>query len=149
VDRRHPAAGRRRGSRLTECVTARPAPCDVTPGWLAVGAAGSQSSVTPEGQGQARRYVRVRWDHALTDEPSVVVAELDARGCEVRKVEQYADGRRDLAGRGWETGSSFLSLDPWPSLDRINASDEFAAEEIPKSDFEALWRSAEEWFDDR
>ena len=32
---------------------------------------------------------------------------------------------------------------PRPSLDRIPASDEFAAEEIPESDFEALWWSAE------
>lgn len=38
-------------------------------------------------------YLKVRWFHENSDEPVVLMSELDASRYEVRKVEIFADGR--------------------------------------------------------
>ena len=38
------------------------------------------------------RYQRVRWTHDFVDEPTVLFAEIDDEGWEVRKVNVYRDG---------------------------------------------------------
>jgi hypothetical protein len=42
------------------------------------------------------KYVKVRWNHALPNEPVVLYSELDDQMWETRKVEVYADGRADF-----------------------------------------------------
>src|SRR5258705_13531981 len=39
------------------------------------------------------QYIRVRWKHALPDEPVELLSELDSESWEVRKVEVFRDGR--------------------------------------------------------
>jgi hypothetical protein len=93
------------------------------------------------------RYLRVRWFHDLDDEPVLIFSELDDQGYETRKIEQYRSGRRDIAhAAGW-TGSTSLSSEPLPTLDFINAQEEFEGVEIPASEFEEVWQEAWRWFD--
>ena len=94
------------------------------------------------------RYIRVRWIHELADEPVQLFSELDEDGFELRKVEQYANGHRDVASRVGGTGSTLLGEEPVPSLDAINAQSEFVGEEITANDFERVWNEAWKWFDD-
>jgi len=94
------------------------------------------------------RYLRVRWLHGLADEPVLLYSELDEAGYEVRKVEEYADGHRDVANSGGDTGSTFLSESPIPPLESINSQPEFDGEEITADEFERVWAEAWEWFDE-
>ena len=52
------------------------------------------------------RHQRVRWIHERADEPVVLYAEVDDDGWEVRKVDQYIDGRLVRAGPGEESGGT-------------------------------------------
>jgi hypothetical protein len=54
------------------------------------------------------RYQAVRWAHDLVDEPVMLFSEIDADGYEVRKVDEYRNGRLDLADAVTETGSTAL-----------------------------------------
>jgi hypothetical protein len=94
------------------------------------------------------RYVKVGGFHELDDQPVVLYSEVNDDGYEVRKVEEYADGHRDLANKGGETGSTFLSDVPLPGLAVINAQDEFVGEEITEDEFEEVWAAAWNWFDE-
>lgn len=93
------------------------------------------------------RYQRVRWRQDSAEFPVVLYSEVDADGWEVRKVDEYADGRRDLAGEGIETGSTFLGEDQTPPIDEINADPQFDAVEITADEFESVWRAAKDWFE--
>lgn len=79
----------------------------------------------------------------------MLYSEVADDGVEVRKVEVYRDGRMDLADAVTRTGSTRLSETKLPSLDEINAQGEFAAEAASADEFEAVWKRAWEWFDDR
>lgn len=94
------------------------------------------------------RYLEVRWDHSLPDEPVLIYSEIDDDGWEVRKVEQYASGRRDLAGPDILTGSTVLSETQLPRLAEINAQSEFGGRLITREEFEAVWADASHWFDE-
>jgi hypothetical protein len=94
------------------------------------------------------RYQAVQWHHDLADEPIVLYSEIDDAGLEVRKVEEYRDGRLDVADRTTETGSTFLSEEVMPGLEEINAQAEFEGRAITKEEFEAIWARAWKWFDD-
>jgi uncharacterized protein DUF6881 len=43
------------------------------------------------------RYQRVVWHHGHPDEPVVLCSEIDDQGIEIRKVDEYRDGRLDYA----------------------------------------------------
>ena len=90
------------------------------------------------------RYQRVRWSHSFADEPVLLYSEISDDGFENRKVEEYADGRRDRAGNGQQFASTYLSAEPLPPLDAINAQDEFVGEEITAVEFETVWAAAAE-----
>lgn len=88
------------------------------------------------------RYQAVRWIHDFDDEPVMLFSEVDPRGAECRKVEEYRDGRLDVAGQGFENGSTQLAQSLMPSLDEINMASEFVARSIDKRAFEAVWLRA-------
>lgn len=92
------------------------------------------------------KYLRVRWLHAFSDEPVVLYAEIDEDGYETRKVDEYRDGRLDVADERTETGSTRLSELPCPPLEEINADEEFDGHEIEAREFEDVWHRAWEWF---
>lgn len=93
------------------------------------------------------RYLRVRWHHDSPEGPVLLYSEVDDEGWEVRKVDEYVNGRRDLAGNGVETGSTFLAEDRTPSLEEINADPQFDGAEISSEEFESTWDAARNWFD--
>ncbi|BCW45479.1 hypothetical protein [Arthrobacter sp. StoSoilB5] len=89
-------------------------------------------------------YQRVEWHHGFDEEPIVIYSEIDAKGFETRKVEQFRDGSTTFADELTATGSSWLSEVALPSLEEINEQSEFKAEPIAASTFEGVWRSAHE-----
>ena len=92
----------------------------------------------------ANSYLRVRWKHDHSDEPVVLYCELDEARCEVRKVEEFRDGRMTWAeGRG-AIGNTELGRAPVPPLAEITSS-EFEPEVITRAEFEAVWDNAGAW----
>lgn len=87
-------------------------------------------------------YQRVEWYQSSQEFPSVLYSEIDAEGWEVRKVDEYADGRLDIAAAGIETGRTFLGLVPVPPLDEINGDPQFEGVEISADEFEIVWERA-------
>lgn len=83
----------------------------------------------------------------MADEPVLLYSGVDFCGGELCKVEEYRGGRLDVAGDGIETGSTCLSEVPMPTLEEIDAIDEFSARLISELEFEAVWRRALDWFD--
>jgi hypothetical protein len=93
------------------------------------------------------RYQRVRWHQDSPDCPVVLYSEIDEDDWEVRKVDEYADGHRDLAASDLETGSTFLGLERIPSLEEINSDPQFEGVEITVEEFEEVWSKAKERFE--
>ena len=94
-------------------------------------------------QDDATRYLHVRWNHELPDEPVVILSEL-VGDQEVRKVEQYADGRVGWAGPEGQFGGSALSFGEGaiPSGEEIAADPQFTVLPIDGDGFEREWRAA-------
>jgi hypothetical protein len=90
------------------------------------------------------RYQRVRWLHNIPTEPVLLYPEIDNDGFEVRKIDECAEGHRDTASRDDQSGSTHLGAVPVPSLDAINAQDEFVGEEINAAEFERIWVATQE-----
>ena len=89
------------------------------------------------------KYIGVEWIHEFTDEPRAIYLELDAERYEARKIEVFKDGSVTKVSRDKpESGSTLLSSHPTPSLEEINASEEFHAQEISATEFEELWNSS-------
>lgn len=93
------------------------------------------------------RYQRVRWLQDSDEFPALLYSEVDDDGWEVRKVDEYRNGHRDLASASIETGNTILGEDRVPPLDEINKDPQFEGVEITEQDFEAVWAKAKEWFD--
>ena len=93
------------------------------------------------------RYQRVRWSHDAPDLPVVLYSEVDDAGREVRKVDEYTDGHRDLASATIETGTTRLGEGRIPPLDEINLDPQFDGLEISAQEFETVWGEAQKWFD--
>lgn len=87
------------------------------------------------------RYMKAIWQHDFPDEPSELYSEIDDDK-EVRKVDVYGDGRIGLAGRGRETGTTWLAEGPMPTVEQIDSMDDFEAKTIDASTFEGLWIEA-------
>lgn len=88
------------------------------------------------------RYQRVHWDHKFEDEPIVLYSEITADGREIRKVDEYRNGRLDFADVKRTTGTTVLSEKTMPSLNDIARQAEFRPEEITREEFEEVWRRA-------
>jgi hypothetical protein len=88
-----------------------------------------------------RSCLACRWSHSTSDEPTLIVSELDAARYEVRKIRQFADGRLERADRITEASTS-LSWEPTPSEAEIAANDECELVDIDAATFEENWRQA-------
>jgi hypothetical protein len=93
------------------------------------------------------RYLRVHWNHRSAGYPVVLCSEIGEDRYEVRKVDEYADGRLDLAGRGIETGNTALATERTPSLAEINLDRQFRATPMEPRDFERLRDRALAWLE--
>jgi hypothetical protein len=87
-------------------------------------------------------YIKVGWLHSFPNDPVFLYSELDADRWEVRKVEVYADGRMEYAGRGKAVGGAKLGKVPVPPLEEIANHPEFKPELISEIEFEAIWSKA-------
>ena len=85
------------------------------------------------------RYQRVIWHHDFADEPTILWSEIGDDGFECRKVDEYRDGRLSYADGQSSTGSTLLGDQPVPSIDEIDADDEFTATAVADADFETIW----------
>jgi hypothetical protein len=88
------------------------------------------------------RYIAVQWHHHCPEDPIELLSEIDDAGWEQRKIEVYADGRRDFADQREHTGATDLSLSPIPSLEEIAADPQFNPREISREEFEMSWKGA-------
>jgi hypothetical protein len=88
------------------------------------------------------RHQRVVWQHELEDEPTVLWSEIGDDGYELRKVDEYRDGRFDTADARSSTGSTLLGDQKVPSLDEINRDAEFTGTKISQGLFETIWDRA-------
>ena len=70
-----------------------------------------------------------RWDHSSPDEPIRLYEEIDEQRMEVRKVEEFRDGRLIRTDTINDSNPS-LSWEPVPPLADIDAPAEFAIEQL-------------------
>jgi uncharacterized protein DUF6881 len=88
-------------------------------------------------------YVRLEWIHDHEEEPRFIYSELDDERYETRKIEVFKDGRTvKVSEEHPESGSTGLADLAYPSLEEINAQEEFHMEEITAAEFEDLWNSS-------
>lgn len=88
------------------------------------------------------KCVKVRWFHQNPDYPVMLYSELDSQNWEVRKIEAYVDGRMDFADHEKRSGSTKLSIEPYPPLEDIGADSEFEPSLIAMDEFERVWAEA-------
>ena len=87
-------------------------------------------------------YIKVKWIHALSDEPVLLYSELDGDHWEVRKIEIFADERMGYASSSVSVGSTRLGEEPLPSLQQIASDPQFEPAAITQSEFDAIWAEA-------
>jgi hypothetical protein len=85
------------------------------------------------------KYIRVKWIHSFSREPVLMYSELDDNLWEHRKVEIFANRRRDYVSKFGVKGDSRLSKEPLPSLNKIALDPQFEPVEISKEEFEKIW----------
>ncbi|WP_018267574.1 DUF6881 domain-containing protein [Methylosinus sp. LW4] len=86
-------------------------------------------------------YICIRWIHENSNDPVLLISELDDHRWETRKVEIFADGAKGYATKNDETGGTALSLEQVPSIDEIAADPQFIPKEITKEEFEEFWKA--------
>ena len=86
--------------------------------------------------------IKVSWKQDDPHTPILVYSELDDERWEVRKVELFTDGSFGYADRATSRRTTFLGLEPIPTLSDIAAIPEFEPAEITKDEFEAMWLKA-------
>jgi hypothetical protein len=70
-------------------------------------------------------YIYVEWKHSLTDEPIILISEIDENRFETRKIELYSDGKVGFAYEDVEVMNAKLSTEPVPSIEEIATETEF------------------------
>lgn len=86
-------------------------------------------------------FQRVRWDHDDAEDPVVLWSHI-VDGWEVRKVDEFADGRLAWADDQHETDTTGLGQVPIPRPDEIAADPQFTVAVVDAADFERVWRRA-------
>ena len=84
-------------------------------------------------------YIKVIWKHSDSQYPSLLYSQLDENRWETRKVEIYADGRRDFASSSESSGDTRLGIEPVPLLEEIAGDPAFEPFEIEAAEFEQIW----------
>lgn len=88
------------------------------------------------------RYWKVDWQHEFQVEPIRIYSEIGSDGYEVRKVQEYRDGRKLKADELHETGEIGLSEIPVGPIEDVDSQPEFSASLINREDFETEWDQA-------
>ncbi|MFS1975323.1 DUF6881 domain-containing protein [Vibrio splendidus] len=87
-------------------------------------------------------YIKLDWTHLSADKPTTFYIELDENRYETRKVVVYLSGKMLYIDEVDFTKDVFLSEHPFPSHEEISTSDTLNSVDIPKCDFEQLWKKA-------
>lgn len=87
-------------------------------------------------------YIKVRWIHSFSDEPSIIFSELDSDRNEIRKIEKYKNGKVQIASQHIYSHFCQLSIYSIPFLDEINSDNQFEGCLISKEEFEKEWKAA-------
>ncbi|WP_136657848.1 hypothetical protein [Nitratireductor sp. XY-223] len=94
------------------------------------------------GRGVPASYCHVVWKTASGDDPCDYYDELDKARWSIRCVRRFRDGRLlaySFASPNWR---DVMPESAFPSIEEINADDEFLAAEISAGEFEAIWDRA-------
>lgn len=86
-------------------------------------------------------FQRVRWLHDNAEDPVVLWAHV-VDGWEVRKVDEFADGRLAWADGEHESDSTGLGTVPVPAPEEIAADPQFVVEVVQQAAFELVWQRA-------
>ncbi len=86
-------------------------------------------------------FQRVQWLHDDADEPVVLWSHV-VGGREVRKVDEFADGRLTWADDQHGMGATRLSETPMPPPEEIAGDAQFMVEVVDESAFERVWERA-------
>ncbi|MAX37681.1 MAG: hypothetical protein CME33_14075 [Gimesia sp.] len=84
-------------------------------------------------------YLKVEWLHSNKLYPILLYSELDEDRMEIRKVEQYRDGKFCFADHERATGDTQLSIEPLPSIENIASDPQFLPTQITHQEFEDVW----------
>lgn len=84
-------------------------------------------------------YLKIRWVHDNSKEPSEILVELDEDRYELRKIEKFKGGAIGFTSEGVNVNCAQLSDLPVPSLEDINGDTQFKAEHISAGEFEVEW----------
>lgn len=87
-------------------------------------------------------YWEVHWLHDFEAEPVAFFSAIGEDGYEVRKVQEYRDGRRLRTDAQHESGDVWLSEIPVGSINDVQSQPEFTARTITQDEFEEVWRQA-------
>ncbi|MER5830981.1 hypothetical protein ABT116_09115 [Streptomyces sp. NPDC002130] len=82
------------------------------------------------------------WLHDFKSEPIRFYSEIGEDGYEVRKVQEYRDGRKLKADALHESGEIGLSEIPVGSIEDVAGQPEFSALVIDREQFEEKWQGA-------
>ncbi|MCD7438852.1 DUF6881 domain-containing protein [Streptomyces lincolnensis] len=88
-------------------------------------------------------YWKVDWRHEFQSEPIRFYSEIGDDGYEVRKIQEYRDGRKLKADESHEAGEIGLSEIPVGPIEDVNRQAEFSAVVISREDFEKEWQGAD------
>ena len=86
------------------------------------------------------RYIDVNWLHDLDEEPYRLVSEIGPDQFETRKLEFFRTGDVGYASLKAHTPNTMLGIAEVPSLEEINAQEEFEGKNISEQQFEQLWQ---------
>ncbi len=93
-------------------------------------------------RGHLMQYIKCKWKHDFSEEPTLLYMELDEERWELRKIELFDSGRVRFASKGDAMADRVLSLGPVPDITFINSDPQFEAVEISEEEFEAEWANA-------
>jgi hypothetical protein len=87
-------------------------------------------------------YFACEWHHESPEDPVLLYEELDDDRMELRKVEEFRDGRRLRSDRIDLDRLPALSWVEIPSLEEIDADPEFTVLPLTADGFQRVWDSA-------
>jgi hypothetical protein len=93
----------------------------------------------PPQLGPPASYFFGAWITAPDDEPVEWYDELDASRWSIRCVRRYRDGSLEAYSYASPNWRDVMPEAPVPDLEMINRDPEFAAKEISRAEFEAVW----------
>ena len=96
----------------------------------------------PPKLGPPESYFHGVWFTAEEDEPTESYDELDASCWSIRCVRKYRDGRLEAVSYASDDWRDKMPESSLPPVEVINQNSEFAASEISKDEFEAIWSQA-------